>query len=46
MGLQAGRAGAFLTGAKLGGVEIWRANVKGCVISPKALHAALECRAK
>ncbi len=37
---------AVLTSAKLGGVDLWRANVKGCVISPKALHAALDCRSK
>lgn len=37
---------ALLTGAKLGGAEIWRSNVKGCVISAKALHAAFECRVK
>ncbi|MGF1611016.1 MAG: pentapeptide repeat-containing protein [Kiloniellales bacterium] len=37
---------AVLTGVKLDGAEIWRTNVKGCVISPKALHAAFECRAK
>ncbi|MCG8357828.1 MAG: pentapeptide repeat-containing protein [Kiloniellales bacterium] len=35
---------AILTGAKLQGVDFWRANLKGCAISPKALHAALECR--
>ena len=38
--------GAVLTGAKLEGAEFWRVNVRGCVISPKALHAALECESK
>lgn len=37
---------AVLTGAKLEGVELWRANFRGCIISPKALHAALECKTK
>ena len=37
---------AVLTSAKLAGADLWRANVKGCVISPKALHAALDCRNK
>lgn len=35
---------AVLTGAKLKGTDLWRANLIGCKISPKALHTALSCR--
>ena len=38
--------GARLTAAKLDGSDIWRANLMGCIISPKVLHAALNCRSK
>ncbi|MFD2206573.1 pentapeptide repeat-containing protein [Kiloniella antarctica] len=38
--------GAILTGAILDGVDLWRANLMGCVISPSALHKALSCKTK
>ncbi|MBI3711254.1 MAG: pentapeptide repeat-containing protein [Proteobacteria bacterium] len=37
---------ANLVGAKLDGADLWRANLRGCMISPKALHAALACKAR
>ena len=38
--------GANLIGANLDGAELWRANLQGCRIGAKQLHAALECRAR
>ena len=35
--------GANLIGAQLDGAEIWRANLQGCRIGAKQLHAALGC---
>ena len=37
---------AILLGADLSGADLWRANLDGCVITPTALHAALNCKTR
>ena len=37
---------AVLLDADLSGADLWRANLKGCVITPTALHAALNCKTR
>lgn len=37
---------ADLRGANLTGADLWRANLIGAIITPEALHQALQCRKK
>ena len=37
---------ADLRGANLAGADLWRANLIGAIITPEALHQALQCRKK
>ncbi len=37
---------AVLLDANLRGADLWRANLNGCVITPAALHAALNCKTR
>ena len=37
---------ANLLDADLRGADLWRANLDGCVITPTALHAAFNCKAR
>ena len=37
---------AVLLDADLSGADLWRANLNGCVITPTALHAAFNCKAR
>ena len=37
---------AILLDADLRGADLWRANLDGCVITPTALHAAFNCKAR
>ena len=37
---------AILLDANLRGADLWRANLEGCVITPTALHAAFNCKAR
>ena len=38
--------GAQFLSAIFGHTDLWRANLMGCTITPKALHAALNCKTR